>query len=88
MTFHRTNFGSFGERLPADIHGFVPTAETGPWELTFDHGTERTHGESGQLTAYGEWWEHEGFPAICDAAIQATAEADQELMAWRTSPVS
>lgn len=85
MAFHITNFGSFGGNLEADINGFVPTAETGPWELTYDHGMEETHDSDGNLTEYGEWWEEERFPEIKAEAIKATEEAEEGISEWRQS---
>lgn len=82
--FHRSNYGSFGSGLPTDQNGYVPQASDGPWDLHFDHGTERTHDEQGELTPYGEWWEEEGFPALVEQAIAATEQAEQGLATWRT----
>lgn len=83
MSFHKSNLGSFGENLQADINGYVPTAETGPWDLDYDHGSERTHNADGSLTEYGEWWEQERFPEIRDAAISATEAAEAGITEWR-----
>ena len=76
MTYHISTLGSYGRRVDHDLNGYVPTADTGPWDMAYDHGSERTHDEDGEVTAYGEWWEDEGFPAILAAAIKATAEAE------------
>ena len=76
MAFHKSSLGSFGANLTADIDGYVPTADTTTWELTYDHGTDRTHDDGGNLTEYGDWWESERFPEIRAKAITATAEAE------------
>ena len=82
MSFHKTNFGAFGHNLPCDRAGYVPTAETGPWDLDFDF-TAPTHDENDELTEYGEWWEDDGFPALQDEAIRATKIAVGELALYR-----
>ena len=82
MTYHKSNLGSFAS-LITDINGYVPTADTGPWDLTYDHGTEDTHDEDGELTEYGEWWEEERFPEIKADAIKATEEAESAISNWR-----
>lgn len=84
MAFHHSNLGSFGDGLRADINGYVPTADTGAWELDYDHGTERTHDDEGNLTDYGQWWEDERFPEIRAEAIEATAEAEAEISKWQS----
>lgn len=85
MSFHKSNLGSFGGSLRADMDGYVPEATDGPWDLNFDHGSERTHDSAGNLTEYGEWWEEEGFPEIRDAAVAATTEAEAGLAGWQKS---
>ena len=85
MTFHKTRLGSFAGNVPADIDGYVPTADTGPWELTYDHGSYRTHDDDDNLTEYGEWWECERFPEIKADAIEATADANDGITDWRNS---
>jgi hypothetical protein len=79
MSYHKSNLGSFGGNVPADIDGYVPDAKTGAWELHYDHGVEQTHNEDGSLTEYGEWWESEGFPDVQAAAIAATADAEDSI---------
>ena len=83
--FHKSNLGSFGEHLSTDMDGFVPTAECGPWELDYDHGTERTHDEDGELTEYGEWWEEDRWPEIVDESVAATKAAEAGLTEWQNS---
>lgn len=61
----------------------MPTAETTAWELTYDHGTEQTHGDDGELTEYGQWWEDERFPEIQAEAIEATAKAEAGIADWQ-----
>lgn len=85
MAFHKSNLGSCGVNVQADINGYVPTADTGPWDLTYDHGSEETHNDDGKLTEYGEWWENEGFPAIKAQAIRVTAEAEGAISDWQDS---
>lgn len=83
MAFHKSRLGSFGEDVDADMNGYVPTAETGAWDLSYDHGTERTHNDDGSLTEYGEWWEDERFTEIRDAAIAATEAAIAGITEWQ-----
>lgn len=83
MAYHKNRLGRFGDNVQADIHGYVPTADTGPWELTYDHGSEDTHDDHGNLTEYGEWWEYERFPAIKAEAIRATAMAEAGIKDWQ-----
>ncbi len=85
MAFHKTNLGSFGNRLAADVNGYVPTAETTAWELTYDHGSEVTHDENGELTEYGDWFESDRFPEIQAEAIKATEEAEAGPEDWRNN---
>lgn len=82
MTFHKSNLGSFAGNVRADINGYVPTADTGPWELTYDHA-EPTHDAAGDLTEYGEWWADDRFPEIKADAIKATAEAEAGISEWQ-----
>lgn len=83
MSFHKSNFGSFGESLPCDMNGYVPQEGDSPWDFAIDHGTEKTHNEDGSLTEYGIWWEEEGFPEWQDKAVQATKQSDKALSEWR-----
>lgn len=85
MAFHKSNLGSFGESLPCSIEGYVPTADTGPWELTYDHGGESTHDADGELTEYGEWWENDSWPEIVAEAVAATAAAEAGLAEWQAT---
>ena len=82
MSYHISNLGIFGRGIQTDINGYVPTEETGPWDLTYDH-SEDTHRDDGALTEYGEWWEGERFPEIKAAAIEATAKANDEAAQWQ-----
>jgi hypothetical protein len=81
--FHKSNLGSFGNNLTADINGYVPTADTTAWELTYDHGGQDTHDDDGNLTEYGEWFEFERFPEIQSEAIAATKEAEAGISDWQ-----
>jgi|GEM_PF-4957485 len=81
--FHKSNLGSFGINVTADINGYVPTAETTAWELTYDHGSESTHDEAGNLTEYGEWFESDRFPEIRHEAIKATEKAEAGIADWQ-----
>jgi hypothetical protein len=83
--FHKSNLGRFGEHLPADMEGYVPALEDGPWDLNVDHSSERTHNDDGSLTDYGKWWEETGFPEwVADAARQ-TKRCDEYLSECRSS---
>jgi hypothetical protein len=83
MAFHKSNLGSFGEGLPADMNGYVPEADDGPWDFAVDHGCESTHDEDGELTEYGEWWEEEGFPQWQADAIAATQASEEACGQWQ-----
>ena len=83
MTFHKSNLGSFGEGIKSDINGYVPDETTGPWDLTYDHGTTETHDDDGDLTEYGEWWETDRFPEIKSEAIAATQQAETDIADWQ-----
>jgi hypothetical protein len=85
MEFHKSNLGSFGENVPSDMDGYVPTADTSPWELSYDHGSEYTHDEDGNLTEYGRWWKDERFPEIKADAIKATENAEDRIDERRES---
>jgi hypothetical protein len=85
MAFHKNNLGSFGGHVQADMNGYVPTADTGAFELSYDHGSEHTHGADGNLTEYGEWWQDERFPEIKAEAIKATEDAEAGLSEWQDS---
>ena len=84
MAFHKSQFGEFGKNLPCDLNGFVPTEDTGPWDLAYDHGSESTHNSEGSMTEYGQWWEDEWDTKVTDAVV-ATAEAEKELEKWRST---
>ena len=87
MAFHKSNFGTFSGGLQADMNGYVPEATDGPFDLHYDHGTERTHNDDGSLTEYGEWWVEERFPEIVAEAVEATEEANASLHDWQTENV-
>ena len=84
MAFHKSQLGAFGENLPCDLNGYVPTEGTGPWDLTYDHGSESTHDSDGNMTEYGQWWEDEWGDKVT-AAVVATTEAEKELEKWRST---
>lgn len=84
MAYHKSNLGAFARAgLHADMDGYVPEATDGPWDLHYDHGTERTHNPDGTLTEYGEWWREERWPEIVAEAVAATAEANAAAHAWQ-----
>lgn len=85
MAWHKSNLGMYGEGLPADMDGFIPQAGDEAFDLNVDHGAERTHGDDGELTEYGQWWEDEGFPEWQAAAIAATEKAEAALAEWQIS---
>ena len=82
MSFHASKFGRYGQAIPADINGYVPTSDTGPYDLSYAH-EEPTHDHHGKLTEYGVWWEDDGFPAIRAAAIEATRAAEPAVAEWK-----
>jgi len=53
---HKSAYGKLADRLPCDMRGYVPTAQTEAFDLQFDH-IEDTHTVCGQLTGYGHWWQ-------------------------------
>ena len=83
MSYHISNLGAFSGDVTADINGYVPTADTTAWDLSYDHGTERTHDDDGNLTEYGEWFEGERFPEIKAESITATEKANEAVAEWR-----
>lgn len=82
MSFHKSNLGSFAGGIKADINGYVPEANDGPWDFAIDHA-ERTHNEDGSLTEYGEWWEEDGFPQWQEECVEATKKAQNALGEWQ-----
>ncbi len=82
--FHHTNLGCFAPVQYADMQGFIPELSDGPWDLTYDHGSERTHNADETLTEYGEFWE-EAWPAIRADAVAATEDANKRLGEWQES---
>lgn len=75
--FHYTALGSFAHRVGVDMHGYIPTADCGPWELKYDHGSE-------SLTPdYVQWWESE-WPSLVADAVAATAAADAAIAEWQS----
>src|SRR5690606_24968719 len=80
--FHRSKLGSYARFINADMDGYIPEAGDGPWDFAIDHGTELTH-IGGKLTAYGKWWEDEGFPAWRDEAIARPRLAFAALLRWQ-----
>lgn len=83
MAFHRSNLGSYGTGLPADMNGYVPEDGDGPWSLSYDHGGEDTHDEDGDLTPYGEWWEEDRWPEIVTEAVAATERSEAGVREWQ-----
>lgn len=83
MPFHKSNYGAFGANLPADMDGYVPEPGDNPFRGKWDHGSERTHDENGELTEYGQWWEEEGFPELLERVEKAKKESDAQLEKWR-----
>lgn len=78
MAYHNSNLGAYAPTEHADMDGYIPEAEDGPWDLNWDHGSERTHNDDGSLTEYGEWWEEE-WPERRAEAVKATRKAEREL---------
>lgn len=67
--FHKSNFGKFGDSLPCDLDGYVPTANDEDWHaFCWEAGTE---------------WDAETWHEFRRKAVKATAEAELELAAWR-----
>ena len=85
MSYHKSNLGSFGEGLPCDMNGYVPEEGDDAFAGAWDHGTEKTHDDAGNLTEYGEWWQDERFPEIVAEAAEATEKANAGVEEWRTS---
>ena len=83
MGIHESNLGVCGRNIPTDKHGYIPTADDGPWDLDFDHGIEQTHDDDCGLTEYGVWWEDEGFPEVVRQAIVHVEAAQCEIYHWQ-----
>lgn len=72
---HKSAFGRLGDRLPCDVRGYVPTAETEAFDLEFDH-IEDTHTIGGGLTGYGRWWQEYRWPQILEEVERLTQQLD------------
>ncbi len=83
MAFHHGDLGAFGEKIPADMDGYVPEAGDNPWQFAVDHGGQRTHDQDGELNEYGEWWEGVGFFLWLGEAIAATTRSVEALAEWQ-----
>ena len=81
--YHKSNLGKFGENLPCDIDGYVPEAGDDAFAGNWDHGTESTHDEAGELTEYGSWWEDDRFPEIVAEAAAASKKAQKAITEWQ-----
>ena len=81
--YHVTRLGKYGPQSCADMQGYIPEADDGPWDLDYDHGMERTHDDDGTLTEYGEWWESDRWPEILAEAEKATSDAEKSLAEWQ-----
>jgi hypothetical protein len=81
--YHISNLGSFGGGITHDMDGYVPEQGDDPFAGAWDHGSESTHDEDGELTEYGEWWQDERFPEIVAEAEAATAKAQEGIDEWR-----
>jgi hypothetical protein len=82
--FHKSNYGTFGSNLPCDMNGYVPERNDSPFRGAWDHGTERTHDDGGELTEYGQWWEDEGFPELLERVAESLERADESLTEWQS----
>ena len=69
---HKSAYGRLGDRLPCDMRGFVPTAQTDAFDLQFDH-IEDTHTVCGGLTGYGHWWQEFRWPQIVEEVLRLTS---------------
>lgn len=85
MAFHKSNYGAFAGEFIADMNGYVPEQGDSPFAGAWDHGTERTHDDTGELTEYGQWWAEERFPEIVRENEEAKVRADADLEAWRAN---
>lgn len=70
MSFHYSNFGSFGGKLKrfADLNGYVPQEGDSHENMTWDAMTE---------------WDDDSWDSHVAEAVAATAAAEKELDAWR-----
>jgi hypothetical protein len=66
--FHRSELGPLGERLPADLHGYVPQEGDRPEAFTWDPRTE---------------WTAHAWSRFVDEAVVATAGVEEERRAAR-----
>lgn len=75
---HESELSGYAEGIPCDLRGFIPTEETGPFDLDWPY-LRPTHRYNGTKTAYGEQWEAY-WPSLKAQAIEKTRIA-LELMA-------
>jgi len=80
MSFHYTQFGSFGNNLPRDIDGYVPEAGDDWRDFSFDFGSENSDDKDIQEYRDTEWW-----PEFLTEAINAVNEVSKQLEQWRNS---
>ena len=87
MSYHISNLGINQNACSVcDIDGYVPTEETGPYDLNYDHGSESTHDEEGELTEYGVWWEDEKWEEKKAEALKWTAAQELGTLTFMTAP--
>lgn len=70
---HKSNLPDFSDGIPCDLRGYIPTEETGPFDLDWPY-RRPTHRYNGAKTPYGELWEAD-WPALKAKAIMLTAIA-------------
>ena len=81
MSFHKSNFGSFGEGLPCDLNGFVP--EDGDDAASFDFGDDRFTADFDKHGNGYEGYAEESWREFVADAVEKTANAAVELEMWR-----
>lgn len=79
--FHKSQLGSFGDRLPADLNGYVPEHGDDPGDFSWPHDEfEDDYDDAGN--GY-DGYAHERWSEFVDDAVKATDEASEALDEWR-----
>lgn len=76
---HKSQLQQFGEGIPCDLRGYIPTEQTGPFDLDWPY-RKPTHRYNGEKTPYGLLWEND-WPALKAEAIRLTSIAIQRMAA-------
>lgn len=77
MAFHKSNLGSFGERLPCDVDGYV--GERGDDFDIFNFEASIYSDDPDDM----EWRRNEWFPEWIEECVSATKTACKAAEEWR-----